>query len=160
MGPSPADLQIRPATPADAPAILALMPQLADFDIPSRRAPEQLWQGDAKLLRKVLAGGAPTSFVDVLVTASESVIGMVMLTLRPELLSGAPSAHLEAIVVHPDHRRRGLGKRLMAHSEARVQALGAASLTLHVFNRNERAKAMYVGEGYDLELVRAVKWLD
>jgi len=39
-------------------------------------------------------------------------------------------------------------------------ALGAASLTLHVFNRNERAKSLYVAEGYELELVRAVKWLD
>lgn len=156
----PADLQIRSATAFDEAAILALMPELADFDIPSRRLPEQLWQGDAKMVRKVLAGGAPDSFVDVLVTPSEAVVGVVMVTLRPELLSGAPSAHLEAIVVHPDHRGRGLGKHLMAHCETRVQALGAASLTLHVFNRNERAKAMYVGEGYDLELVRAVKWLD
>ena len=108
----------------------------------------------------MLEGSAPASFLDVLVTPAGAVVGLVLLSLRPELLSHAPSAHLEAIVVHPDHRGRGLGRRLLQHSEARVKALGAASLTLHVFNRNERAKSLYVAEGYELELVRAVKWLD
>ena len=153
-------LTIRPATPADQTAVLALMPELASFPIPPRRAPEPLWQSDAKLARAVLQGTVPESFLDVLVTPSDRVVGLVLFTLRPELLSEAPSAHLEAIVVHPDVRRQGWGRRLMAHSEARVRSLGAGSLTLHVFDRNERAKAMYLREGYDLELIRAVKWLD
>jgi len=154
------ELVIRPATPADEPSVLALMPELASFSIPPRRAPEPLWESDAKLARTVLQGAAPASFLDVLVTPEHRVVGLVLVTLRPELLSKAPSAHLEAIVVHPDVQRQGWGRRLMAHCEARVRRLGARSLTLHVFDRNARAKALYVSEGYDLELIRAVKWLD
>lgn len=158
--PLPPDLQLRAATAADEAQIRALLPQLADFPIPPRRRAEQLWTCDAELARTVLAGGASASFLDVLVTALGEVVGLVLVTLRAEMLGNTPSAHLEAIVVHPDHRGRGLGKWLMAHCEARVRARGATSLTLHVFDRNERAKALYVGQGYDLEIVRAVKWLD
>lgn len=161
MAPPPRpSLQVRPAVPADEPAILDLLPQLADFPLPPQRTPGPLWQSDAKLAGQVLRGGAPASFLDVLVTPSDAVVGLVLFTLRPELLSKAPSAHLEAIVVHPDVRRQGWGRHLMHHCETRVRALGAESLTLHVFHRNERAKALYQAQGYDLELIRAVKWLD
>ena len=83
-----------------------------------------------------------------------------MVRLRKELLSHAPSAHLEAIVVSPNARGRGLGKRLMHHCEQRVRAMGALSLTLHVFANNERARALYASETFDEELIRAIKWLD
>ena len=153
-------LYLRPCRLADDAAVLALLPELADFALPPRREPEALWQSDADLAARVLRGTAPGSFLDVLVTEAEEVVGLVLVTLRPELLSKAPSAHLEAIVVHPDARGRGLGVCLMDHCEARVRALGARSLTLHVFDRNARAKALYLRQGYDLELIRAVKWLD
>ena len=45
----PTESHIRPATAADRAAVVALLPQLADFSIPPRRQPEQLWQGDAAL---------------------------------------------------------------------------------------------------------------
>ena len=83
-----------------------------------------------------------------------------MVSLREELLSHAPSAHLEAIVVSPNARGRGLGKRLMHHCEQRVRAMGARSLTLHVFANNERARALYALGTFDEELIRAIKWLD
>ena len=47
----------------------------------------------------------------------------------------------------------------MQHCEARVRALGASSLTLHVFQRNARARALYAGLDFDEELIRAIKWL-
>jgi len=157
---NPLPFTIRPAVQADEAALCSLLPQLADFSLPSRRQSEQLWRCDAELAREVLAGGAPASFLDVAVTPADAVAGLVMVTLRPEMLSGAPSAQLEAIVVHPEHRGQGLGQRLMAHSEGRARALGATSITLHVFDRNERAKRLYRREGYDLEIIRAVKWFD
>lgn len=159
--PAPEGLQLRPCRPADEAAVLALLPELAAFPLPPQRAPEPLWHSDAALAQAVLQGGAPASFLDVLVSdADAAVVGLVLVTLRPELLSKAPSAHLEALVVHPDHRRQGLGAWLLDHCEVRVRALGARSLTLHVFDRNERAKALYLRQGYDLELIRAVKWLE
>ena len=139
---------------------MSLLPELADFPIPPRRTADQLWRCDAKLAVKVLTSGTPASFLDVAVTRSGAVVGLVMVTLRPELLSGDASAHLEAIVVDPSHRGQGMGRQLMQHCERRVRALGARSLTLHVFNQNQRAKELYRREGYDMEIIRAVKWLD
>ena len=83
-----------------------------------------------------------------------------MVTLREELLSHAPSAHLETIIVAPQARGKGLGSRLLERAEQRAIALGAKSLTLHVFSNNIRARSLYKKHGYDEELLRCIKWFD
>ena len=151
---------IRDARKQDEPEILALLPYLTDFDIPVRRNSADLWSGDADLAKAILSNSAPTSFIDVAEQDDGTVAGLIMVSLREELLSHAPSAHLEAIVVAPNARGTGLGKRLMTHCQAKVRQMGAASLTLHVFARNARARALYASEDFDEELIRAIKWLD
>lgn len=54
-GPMTARYRIRAAMATDREALLALLPQRADFDVPPRRDPAHLWQGDAALLERVLA---------------------------------------------------------------------------------------------------------
>ena len=136
------------------------MPLLADFDVPERRNPRHLWESDLELFQAVVAGKASASFAEVAVDANDGVIGLILVTLRPELLSQADSAHLEAIVVAPEARGTGLGRRLLEHAEALAAARGARSLSLHVFSNNHRARSLYDGSGYDSELIRAIKWLD
>ncbi|MDB2645838.1 GNAT family N-acetyltransferase [Pseudomonadales bacterium] len=152
--------KIRPATAEDQARLLELLPLLADFDIPKARKPEDLWLGDVPLLKAVLAGNASQSFLDVAVNEEDFILGLVLITLREELLSHAPSAHLEAIVVAPEARGMGLGRTLLQHTEDAVSERGAHSLSLHVFNKNQRAKSLYTSHGFDNELIRAIKWLD
>ena len=154
------DLTLRPATAADQEQILATLPYLADFSFPPRRQAEHLWAGDAEMAKAILSGDTASSFIDIATDAAGRIQGLIMVTLREEMLSHAPSAHLEAIVVDPQARGNGLGKRLMEHCEQRVQDLGARSLTLHVFARNQRARALYAAQEFDEELIRAIKWLD
>jgi ribosomal protein S18 acetylase RimI-like enzyme len=151
---------IRPATPEDQARLLELLPLLADFDIPQARKPEDLWLGDVPLLKAVLAGNTDQSFLDVAVNEEGYVLGLALITMREELLSHMPSAHLEAIVVSPEARGMGLGRTLLQHTEAAVKKRGAHSLSLHVFNKNQRAKSLYTSHGFDNELIRAIKWLD
>lgn len=153
------NLHIRSATRGDLERLLAMMPQLADFDIPVSRQPEHLWQGDAALLDKVLRGNASHSFVDVITDKNRGVVGMAIVTMRKELLSQHPSAHLEALIVDHALRGLGIGSSLMQHVEATARARGAQSLTLHVFNNNHTARKLYQGRGFDNELIRAIKWL-
>ena len=153
-------MTLRPATPADKAEVLALLPYLADFSIPPTRKAEHLWAGDAEMAEVVLAGKAKSSFIDVATDVDDRIRGLIMVSLREEMLNHEPSAHLEAIVVEPNARGTGLGKRLMEHCEQRVRDLGAKSLTLHVFARNERARALYAAQEFDEELIRAIKWLD
>jgi ribosomal protein S18 acetylase RimI-like enzyme len=151
---------IRPATLADLVPMSALLPELADFDIPPRRIPEDLWHGDAQLLKDALEGETDSSFAHVAATQDDTIVGLTLVTMRDELMSHAPSAHLEAIVVSPNVRGTGLGRRLLAHAEAEVKARGAQSLSLHVFAANHRARGLYNAEGFDSELIRAIKWFD
>ncbi|MFQ3347000.1 MAG: ribosomal protein S18 acetylase RimI-like enzyme [Candidatus Azotimanducaceae bacterium] len=151
---------IRPARAEDQARLLELLPLLADFDIPEARQPEDLWLGDVPLLQAVLAGNADQSFLHVVVGEDDHILGLVLITMREELLSHAPSAHLEAIVVSPEARGMGLGRMLLQHTEDTVRKRGAHSLSLHVFNKNQRAKSLYTSHGFDNELIRAIKWLD
>ena len=150
---------IRNATLNDQERLMELLPLLADFDIPEARKPEDLWHGDAPLLQAVLADNADQSFLDVAVNNADRILGFVLVTMREELLSHAPSAHLEAIVVSPEARGQGLGRTLLQHTEDVVKSRGAHSLSLHVFNKNDRAKTLYSSHGFDNELIRAIKWL-
>lgn len=149
---------IRPLAHKDLDAALALLPLLADFEVPEMRNPDDLWLSDAKLLRAVADGQAANSFAEVAVDEQDCVVGVILITMRAELMSYAPSAHLEAIVVAPNARGTGLGKRLLSRAEQSAEAQGAQSLSLHVFANNHRARALYDQQGYDSELIRATKW--
>ena len=150
---------LRPAQPSDLEQIFKLLPELADFQLPDHRHAEDLWQGDAELLNTIMTGSHANAFVHVAANTRDDVHGFIIVSMREELLSHAPSAHLETIVVHPGARGTGLGKMLLAHCEAEVRKRGATSLTLHVFRNNERALALYEKSGFDAELIRAIKWL-
>ena len=151
---------IRPATWGDLAPMKDLLPELADFDIPPKRASEDLWQGDAQLLEDALQGNAENTFAHVAVAQDGRIVGLTLITMRDELMSHKPSAHLEAIVVSPTSRGTGLGRSLLAHAEEAVMQRGARSLSLHVFAANHRARGLYNAEGFDAELIRAIKWFD
>ncbi|ACY18075.1 ribosomal protein S18-alanine N-acetyltransferase [Haliangium ochraceum] len=57
--------------------------------------------------------------------------------------------HLLNIAAHPDHRRRGIGRRLLAHMLAVAEARGTRYLTLEVRDSNHPAQALYRGYGFD-----------
>ena len=148
---------IRPATPRDTEAILALMPRLAEFEVPASRNPEHLWMHDAAMLRSWSDGSTDECFVHVAEASSERIAGFAMVSLRPELLSAAPSSHLEAIAVAPGFERLGIGASLLRAVEDEAKRRGAETMTLHVFSANTRARALYEREGFDGELMRYIK---
>ena len=150
---------IRPATTDDGEPILALMPRLAAFDLPDSRNPVDLWQSDADMFRRWLNGAEAECLVQVAVDESHKVLGFAMTSLRPELLSHEPSAHLEAIAVDESAEGQGVGKALLIAAEEDARAHGALTMTLHVFAVNDRARAMYERAGYDGELMRYIKAL-
>lgn len=139
-------------------AMLALMPRLADYDVPESRNPRHLWEHDAEMMRNWLAGDAEC-LVHAAVDNDDKVLGFTMVTLRPELLSHEPSAHLEAIALDTAAEGRGIAAALLAAAEASARTHGACSMTLHVFAVNKRARRLYERAGYDGELMRYIKAL-
>jgi ribosomal protein S18 acetylase RimI-like enzyme len=150
------EFEIIDADTSHGDAILALMPRLADYDVPASRNPKHLWMHDAEMLRQWMRGDAEC-LVHVAVDGEGSVLGFSMVSLRDELLSHEPSAHLEAIALDPTAEGRGIAKALLDTAERAAQAHGALTMTLHVFAVNERARALYERSGYDGELMRYIK---
>jgi len=151
--------QVRSAVSEDGEAILALMPRLAAFNVPKSRNPVDLWRSDAAMLQRWLDGEAAECFVHVAVDDAETMLGFTLISLRPELLSHEPSAHLEAIAVGEGAEGMGVGQALLAAAESEAKAQGAQTITLHVFASNTRARGFYEQSGYDGELLRYIKEL-
>jgi ribosomal protein S18 acetylase RimI-like enzyme len=55
------------------------------------------------------------------------------------------------LAVHPDHRRRGLGRLLMASAEQRLAELGSPKVNLQVRAANHEAVAFYTRIGYAVD---------
>lgn len=148
---------IEKGDPADCEEMLTLFPRLVSFDVPNGRNSGHLWGGDADLLRKWARDGDDDCIVHVAKNTDGSIIGVTMVTLRPELLSRSPSAHLEVITVAESAEGQGVGKELMAAAEAGARNRGAHSMTLFVFSKNTRARRVYERAGFDEELIRCIK---
>jgi len=149
--------EIRKALDADRQQALALLPELSDFDVPAYRNPDHTWQGDAKMLEQYFQGQIPNTDALVAVDDQSRLHGISIYTMRPELLSGEPSAHLEVLVVAASSRREGIGQALIEATEVAAKARGAQSLTLHVFANNKRARSVYASTGFNEELLRCYK---
>jgi len=150
-------IDIEPADPQDCDAMLALFPRLASFKLPNGRNPDHLWGGDAEMLRNWARDGNADCIVHVAKISDGSIVGVTMVTLRPEMLSHAPSAHLEAIAVSEEAEGKGVGKALLEAAEAGARERGALSMSLHVFSTNARARRVYQRAGFDEELIRCIK---
>jgi len=156
---SKSGFQVRDATPADGDAMLALFPRLADFEVPPKRKPEDLWREDARLLKRWIAGEV-NCVVQVATNFDGQVLGVTLSRIRPEPLGQMPSAHLEVIAVSKEAEGQGVARALLDSLENTVRALGAKCITLHVIASNERARRFYDQAGFDGELLRYIKHLD
>lgn len=152
-------VHIREATPDETETMLALFPRLAAFGIPAQRTAEHLWQGDAALLQAWSRGEAPHCLVRVAVDDRNAILGLALISLREELLSHDPSAHLEVIVVDDRAEGNGIGQALIREAEQAAREQGALTMTLHVFASNTRARQVYERLGYAGELIRYIKYL-
>ncbi len=133
-----------------------MMPRLAAFEVPESRTPEHLWRDDAKLMQRWLDGTADDCLVQVAVDDTE-ILGFTLVRLRPELLSHAPSSHLEAIAVSGSAEGKGVGLALLKAAQDNARSHGAESMTLHVFASNTRAREFYERNNYEGELLRYIK---
>ncbi|MBX2879779.1 MAG: GNAT family N-acetyltransferase [Granulosicoccus sp.] len=149
---------IRRANASDLPAIEALLPRLAEFDVPEHRKPEELWHGD----RDMIQAWASDLRADIDVAVAvirDSIEGVAVISARKELLNGEPSAHLEVLAVSRKAQGSGIGSALIREAESMASAKGALSMSLHVFSVNHRARKLYERHGFDTELLRCYKRL-
>lgn len=147
---------IREGTHADAAEIIALLPRLADFEVPKHRTPEHLWYGDRSLVQNWAKGDHPEVDIAVAVV-DDKIVGIAVVSAKKELLSGEPSVHLESLAIDASVEGNGIGAALMKETESIALKRGANGISLHVFAVNTRARALYERHGFDGELMRYYK---
>lgn len=120
------DLEIRPATTDDVPAIVGM---LADDPLGAQReSPDDLAPYRAALER---LSSDPNQHL-VVATREERVVGTLQLTIVPGLSRrGATRSIIEGVRIHADERGSGLGSRLIewAIEESRRQNCQLVQLT-------------------------------
>ena len=72
------------------------------------------------------------------------IVGMIVVWLIVD------EAHVATVATHPDYRRQGIGKRLLAHALRHMIRDGARSSFLEVRESNLAAQEMYRQFGYEV----------
>lgn len=136
-------LDIRPATLADVPALLALMePFNAGERIPWR--PAKIEQALRHLLAHAELG------LVLVACEGEQVLGHVVLTFGYDLEWAGRDAFVTELWVEPQARGRGLGEQLLQAAEQHARAAEVHALHLMVRPENEGARRLYARQGYDV----------
>jgi ribosomal protein S18 acetylase RimI-like enzyme len=73
---------------------------------------------------------------------------MVSILFTVSTAQGSRAALLEDMVVHPEWRRRGIGRRLLDHAIAGARKAGCARITLLTDSDNHPAMNFYARAGF------------
>jgi GNAT superfamily N-acetyltransferase len=134
-------LNIRPATPADVPQILAFIRDLATYE----REPDAVHATEADLLRD---GFGPEKRFDCLIaelkeSGATVPAGFALYFHNYSTWRGHAGIHIEDLYVNPEHRGNGIGKALLTRVAAIAVAEGCSRLQWDVLEWNTPAIGFY-----------------
>jgi len=129
------DLTIRPAGPEDAEAVFGLLTQFVTSYQPERQAfdrnfPRLISSGQSVFLVALFAGDA---------------VGYALGNVALTLYANGPVLELQELMVAPEHRGRGIGRRLVGAALERALAAGCTEATVPT----RRARDFYVRLGFE-----------
>ncbi|MDY6939797.1 MAG: N-acetyltransferase [Cyanobacteriota bacterium] len=75
-------------------------------------------------------------------------VGCLWLGNALDRISGERHTHILLVYVVPEHRRRGIGTKLIRHAEAQARERGDRQIGLQVFANNQPALELYRNSGY------------
>lgn len=148
---------IRLANPADADAILALVPRLASsFTPPPWREPAAMTATDLDVIAEALrsVGDDPAVFV---AEVDGDVAGFVHVRSLEDYYRRRCHGHVADLVVAPAFEGRGVATALLARAEEWSRAQGYDWMTIGVFEENVRAEGLYQKLGYRRDVIRLLK---
>jgi GNAT superfamily N-acetyltransferase len=135
------DVTVREARPDDAPAILALVRALAEFE-------ELPGPDDAAAGRLVEHGfGTQRHFESLVAELDGGIVAYAIFLTTYSTFRMRPTLFLEDLFVHPRARRRGVATALMAHMRSLAVDRGCGRFEWMVLDWNAGAQALYVKLG-------------
>lgn len=143
-------IEIRPATAADVPLVLALVRELAAYE----REPDAVVASEVDLLRDGF-GEAPRFHV-LLAERDGEPAGFAFYFFSYSTWRGRPVLYLEDLFVRPAHRKHGVGMALMRRLARVAVDLGCPRFVWEVLDWNEPALRFY--EAIGAQVLRS--WLN
>jgi GNAT superfamily N-acetyltransferase len=129
----------RLATPDDADELARLLVDFnAEFDVASPPVARV-----AARLRTLLGGDATIAIV-----VGTPIVGLALVTLRPNVWYPGPVALLDELYVVPDRRNRGIGTAIVGHLQALARARGVGLIEINVDEPDVDAQRFYERHGF------------
>lgn len=152
-------LHVRPATHADLPALLELGEELRDQLLPveggPRARPGSLAGRAALTQRYTEAVEDPDRHLMLVTGTAGEVLGMALLTVgSANALVDLPAVHMSHAVVPDRHRRRGVGKALVAAAATFAEERGIEQLVVSVHPGSRDAARFFARLGFAPMAVR------
>ena len=132
------EFDIAPARPDDVPLLLALIRELAEYEELADEA-----KATPELLHDGLFGAGAVAHAVVARTADGTPAGFALYFFNFSTFVGKPGLYLEDLYVRPEFRKRGLGRRLLAHLAKVAVERGCGRMEWSVLNWNEMALRVY-----------------
>ena len=132
-------VDITPATEQDIPIILQLIKALAEYEHLSHEV-----QATEDGLRRSLFGVRPMAEV-VIARIDGTPVGFAVFFHNYSTFVGRPGLYLEDLFVFPEHRRQGIGRKLLKHLATIAVARNCGRMEWAVLEWNEDAIHLYRG---------------
>lgn len=124
---------------------------------PAWFSPDAVISATQRDLTAAVQNDSGAAFVVLAVDANDNRLGFVYALATDSPFTGAPSVHVSDIVVATEAEGRGIGRLLLEAAETWARSRGAATMSLHVFESNTRARGLYERIGFKGESRRLVK---
>lgn len=108
-------------------------------------------------LKSRLLSSAPFYCCSIALTINpegkQEIVGTVEIVVRyPSVWTlDSQYAYISNLVVKPNYRRQGVGKKLLAECEEMAINWGYYATFLHVLKNNKAAKQLYLSNGYNID---------
>jgi GNAT superfamily N-acetyltransferase len=135
---------IRPAVPADVPAILDLIRGLAAYE----KLSDQAVATEDQLTSALFPADGAAPLVHCVLGRVDGVpVAFALYFFNFSTFLGRPGLYLEDLFVTPAHRGKGMGKALLLHLAALANARGCGRMEWAVLDWNVDAIAFYESLG-------------
>lgn len=130
-------MRIRSALISEAPIILQLIKELAEFE----KAPDEVVATEAELIATIFAAN-PSVFCE-LVEVDGEIAGMAIWFINYSTWQGRHGIYLEDLYIRPEFRGRGYGKALLKHLAGICNERGYGRFQWWVLDWNSPAIEFY-----------------